>query len=261
MKIGKRVLSLLLCFVMLVGLMPTTAFAWTAPTLSGDGGGTWNIQLSAEGVLSWNAMNSTTYDIHVDRTEMGGTVTKIQGISGTSYNFIDYLKNKKIENGTYYFYIKANDTDITSGDIRFTYVSPEPKLSAPQNLQWDGKVAKWDSVTNATKYTVNLYSESGSVQLSKTATTTQYDWASEATDGRWFEVVATAEGYRDSNAAESPKYVTPLAPNTYTVTYDANEGTGTMASENLTVDGGFAKNYTFPQCGFTAKGGFSVVSA
>ena len=27
MKIGKRLLSLLLCFVMLVGLMPTTAFA------------------------------------------------------------------------------------------------------------------------------------------------------------------------------------------------------------------------------------------
>ena len=30
-----RLLSLLLCFMLLVGLMPATAFAWTAPTLTG----------------------------------------------------------------------------------------------------------------------------------------------------------------------------------------------------------------------------------
>ena len=43
---------------------------------------------------------------------------------------------------------------------------------------------------------------------------------------------------------------------TYTVTYDANGGTGSMAQEFLTHDNdGFAKNYTFPQCGFTAPAG------
>ena len=441
MKIGKRLLSLLLCFVMLVGLMPTTAFAWTAPTLSGDGGGTWNIQLSAEGVLTWNDMGSTTYDIQVDKTALGGTVTKIQGISGTSYNLINRFKELKIENGTYVFYIKENDTDTTSGDVSFRYVSPEDKLSEPQNLRWDGTVAKWNSVANATEYNVILYTESGSVQLSKTTTATQYDWSTNVynegfwfevvatgdnyrnsnaaegpkydiyscswtappltggkaewnvtlsddgmlrwndmgsatyeicvdetamggtvtniygintnafnlinrfktlklengtyyftikandtsetsgtisfryvspesklsapqnlqwdgtvakwdsvanateyevrlysdsgslqlskttsetrydwstnvyNDGFWFEVIATAADYRDSNPAESPKYGSPLVPNTYTVTYDANGGTGTMASENLTVDGGFAKTYTFPQCGFTAPSG------
>ena len=42
----------------------------------------------------------------------------------------------------------------------------------------------------------------------------------------------------------------------YTVTYDANGGTGSMAQEFLTRDNeGFAKNYTFPQCGFTAPAG------
>ena len=82
-KMKMRMLSLLLCFVMLVGLMPTTAFAWSAPTLSG-GKAEWNVQLSDEGVLTWNDMGSATYDIQVDETAMGGTVTKIQGISGTS---------------------------------------------------------------------------------------------------------------------------------------------------------------------------------
>ncbi len=206
-KMKMRMLSLLLCFVMLVGLMPTTAFAWSAPTLSG-GKAAWNVQLSNEGVLTWNDMGSATYDIQVDKTAMGGTVTKIQGIAGTSYNLINRFKELKIENGTYVFYIKANDTDTTSGDITFTYVSPEAKLYEPQNLRWDGTVAKWDSVANATGYTVYLYTDDGYLQLTKTTTETQYDWTTEAEDGRWFEVVATADNYRDSNAAEGPKYGT-----------------------------------------------------
>ena len=208
MKIGKRLLSLVLCFVMLVGLMPTTAFAWTAPTLSGDGGGTWNIQLSAEGVLSWNDQSATSYTIEVDKTAMGSTLTRIENINATSYNLIDRFKELKVENGTYYFQIKANGPDTTSNTISFRYISPEPKLPAPLNLSWDGTTAKWDSVANATKYTVNLYTDDGYLQLSKTATETQYDWKTEATDGRWFEVIATANGYRDSNPAEGPKYGT-----------------------------------------------------
>ena len=205
-KMKMRLLSLLLCFVMLVGLMPTTAFAWTAPTLSGNGGDAWNIQLSDEGVLTWNDMGSATYDIEVDETASGGTVTKIQGISGTSYNLINRFEELKIENGTYYFYIKANDTYTNSEHISFRYVSPEAKLSEPQNLRWDGTVAKWDSVANATEYEVKIYSNSGYRQQTITTTETQYDWTTEATHGRWFEVVATGDNYRNSNAAESPKY-------------------------------------------------------
>ena len=209
-KMKMRMLSLLLCFVMLVGLMPTTAFAWSAPTLY-DGKAEWNVQLSDEGVLTWNDMGSTTYDIYVDKTATGPTVTKIQGISGTSYNLINRFKELKIENGTYYFQIKANDTDTVSGVISFRYVSPEAKLSEPQNLRWDGTVAKWDSVAGATGYTVNLYSVSGYLHSSKTTTETQYDWTTIATYGRWFEVVATGDNYRNSNAAESPLYGSSVA--------------------------------------------------
>ena len=207
-KMKMRMLSLLLCFVMLVGLMPTTAFAWTAPTLSGNGGDAWNIQLSDEGVLTWNDMSSATYDIEVQEYATAGTVTKIQGISGTSYNLINRFEELKIENGTYYFFIKANDTDTNSVVISFRYVSPEAKLSEPQNLRWDGTVAKWDSVANATGYEVKLYSNIGYLHSSKTTTETQYDWTTIATYGRWFEVVATGDNYRNSNAAESPLYGT-----------------------------------------------------
>ncbi|MBP3341959.1 MAG: hypothetical protein J6K99_05490, partial [Peptococcaceae bacterium] len=205
-KTKQRLISIVLCVAMLISLMPTAAFAWTAPTLSG-GNAAWNVQLSDEGVLTWNDMGGTSYDINVDETAMGVTVTKIEGIVGTSYNLIDRFKELKIENGTYYFYIEANGPDTTSGDISFSYISPEPKLSAPQNLCWDGTVAKWDSVANATGYEVKLYSDSGSLQLSKTTNATQYDWGANVyDDGFWFEVVATADSYRNSNAAEGPKY-------------------------------------------------------
>jgi len=152
MRKTNKLLSILLSLVMLIGLLPTTAFAWTAPSLDG-GKATWNVQLSNEGVLTWNDMGSATYNIDVDETELGGTVTKIQGISGTSYNLIDRFKELKIENGTYYFQITAVDTEEISGDISFRYISPETKLSTPQNLSWDGTVAKWDSGTNVPEVT------------------------------------------------------------------------------------------------------------
>ena len=51
-------------------------------------------------------------------------------------------------------------------------------------------------------------------------------------------------------------YIVARKATTYTVTYDANGGSGTMASENLTVnDSGFATTYIFPECGFTAPDG------
>ena len=205
-KTKMRLLSILLCFVMLVGLMPTTVLAWTAPTLSG-GKAEWNVQLSDEGVLTWNDMGGTSYDIEVDKTAMGDTLTRIEGIVGTSYNLIDRFKELKVENGTYYFTIKANGTDTTSGTISFRYVSPESKLSEPQNLRWEGTTAKWDSVDGANEYKVILMTDSGSVQLSKTTSETQYDWSTYVADGYYFEVVATGNDYRDSNATESPKYI------------------------------------------------------
>ncbi len=42
-------------------------------------------------------------------------------------------------------------------------------------------------------------------------------------------------------------------PITYTVTYDANDGTGTMASATVTASG--SNNYTFPECEFTPPDG------
>ena len=77
----KRIRSIFMCLVMVFWMMPiTTVFAWTAPSLSG-GDGAWNVQLSDLGVLTWEDMSSATYDIEVDETAMGGTVTKIEDIN------------------------------------------------------------------------------------------------------------------------------------------------------------------------------------
>lgn len=54
-------------------------------------------------MLRWNDMGSATYDIYVDETAMGGTVTKIYSINTNAYNLINRFKTLKLENGTYYF--------------------------------------------------------------------------------------------------------------------------------------------------------------
>ncbi len=51
-------------------------------------------------------------------------------------------------------------------------------------------------------------------------------------------------------------YIVARKASTYTVSYDANGGSGEMASEKLTVnESGFATTYIFPECAFTAPDG------
>ena len=53
----KKVVSILLCLIMLVGIMPTAAFA---AELS-------NMKVDSNGVLSWDAYpDATTYGVYVD---------------------------------------------------------------------------------------------------------------------------------------------------------------------------------------------------
>ena len=56
----KKVVSILLCLIMLVGIMPTAAFA---AELS-------NMKVDSNGVLSWDAYpDATEYDVYVDKND------------------------------------------------------------------------------------------------------------------------------------------------------------------------------------------------
>ena len=214
MKLLKKTFALMLSLILVVGMIPGTLMTAHA---AGTGGGftaasssdDWNLRIDEDGKLTWNSKGDTgKYTIHVDLTVAGSIVFKVPDVSATSYELKAEFEKRKVESGSYYVWVGTQNSGfpINSGTISTNYVSALPKLAEPHNVKWDGSKATWDSVPNATGYTVYLYSANGSLDSKYyDVTDTQRDFGAAATDGRWFEVVATADGYRDSNAAESPK--------------------------------------------------------
>ena len=212
----KRILAVMLVFCMMMGVLPNMLMTAHA---AGTGGGfspsnssdDWNVRIDEDGKLTWNSKGDTgKYTIYVDLSGAGSTLFTVPNVSATSYELKAEFENKKIDSGNYHVYVATTNSGapINSGTIATYYVSGQTKLSAPQNAHWDGTVAKWNSVTGATGYTVYLYAAGGSLHSKYDVTDTQRDFGAAATDGRWFEVVATAPNYRNSNAAESEKYGT-----------------------------------------------------
>ena len=232
----KRILAVMLVFCMMMGVLPNMLMTAHA---AGTGGGfspsnssdDWNVRIDEDGKLTWNSKGDTgKYTIYVDLSGAGSTLFTVPNVSATSYELKAEFENKKIDSGNYHVYVATTNSGapINSGTIATYYVSGQTKLSAPQNAHWDGTVAKWNSVTGATGYTVYLYAAGGSLHSKYDVTDTQRDFGAAATDGRWFEVVATAPNYRNSNAAESPKYGEVVTPpeTTYTVAVSASPAEG-----------------------------------
>ena len=87
MKIGKRLLSLLLCFVMLVGLMPTSVFAAGTKLETPQ-----NLKLQGT-VLSWDAVdNADFYGVTLYHPNYVYSIGSWQ-TDGTSINLYKYLKD------------------------------------------------------------------------------------------------------------------------------------------------------------------------
>ena len=229
-KNTKRLLSLMLSLILAVGMIPGTMTAYAAGTsgggitLSGDLSD-WNIKISDEGVLSWDAQASATkYELEFYEGVVDAyTKVFIGDLTTNSCDLKAAFEAKKIEHNEFYLIIKAlkgttlvGSTVSTSGtpDIRVQYMSSLPKLSEPQKLKHDATGQSWDSVPGATGYIFNLYDADGNNKARNIETDeTALNFYKE--DGWWFTVQATADGYRNSNAAESPKYgevVTPPEP-------------------------------------------------
>ena len=127
-------------------------------------------------------------------------------------------------------------SDFIDIDIAVTAAVGPQTLAAPANPAWDtttpGK-ATWDSVTNASGYTVTLYKGDTVVQTAS-PNNTEYDFTGDiTTDGSYtFKVKATGDGssYTDSTEAVS------AAQTFYEVSFNTNGG-GTIASQ-LVVSGG-----------------------
>ena len=98
------------------------------------------------------------------------------------------------------------------------------------NITSSGATLSWNTVTNASSYTVQVYGENDEIiaeytdltqttkEVSGLESDTYYIWA----------VTAIGDGttYTDSEESETGEFTTSaVAPNTYTITFEANEGT------------------------------------
>ena len=253
----KRILSLLLCIVLCLSFAPTAVFAASdIGSLSGNGNiedREWNLRLDENGILHWdNAVEGP----HIIQLYYNGIAAGANmNATGDSWDLQSYMRDAKKVTGKYTILFNGSSTVRNSEEVSFYYISPLAQLSAPANLSWNGQAGTWDAVPNATQYRIYLRHGDGNLRDTYYTNNTSYDFGTMAQDGFVFEVVATADNYLYSNAVTSPRYGSSQ-PGTITVTYDANGGTGTMAQETYTLDSeGWVKNFTVPECGFTAPAG------
>ena len=159
-----------------------------------------------------------------------GTVTIPSTLATGTYTLKIYSEQC---NESYKTDYASNFIDI---NIEVTAAVGPQTLAAPESLAWDNTTpgkATWDSVTNATGYTVTLYKGDTVVQTASPSST-EYDFTSDITEaGSYtFKVIAKGNGtsYTDSTEAVS------AAQTFYEVSFNTNGG-GTIASQ-LVVSGG-----------------------
>ena len=198
-----KLLSILLAFVMVAGLLPLGQVAYAAGDLQ-------NVILSPEGILTWDDFSGAgCYFWSVGSFE--GTTT------ATTFNVKGLLDSGKHGSGTYSVRLYAMDKEPASGGVRissiwqkpYNYTSPWPQLSTPTNLKWTDNVGSWDSVPNATKYRGRLWVDSfgntvDPINFETTSNSIDFsDYFVADTHQYAFVVYATSENYINSEYATS----------------------------------------------------------
>ena len=219
-----------------------------------NSGNALNMSIGAEGMLTWNAVaGATGYTVVLTRPNV--MQLNSWDVNNNAIPIITYIDGLKYDSGQYTISVAAKGVS-GGGSMSYYYTSNVDQLESPNGLSWSGTTATWTTVSGAATYNVALYNSNGQVTLQST-TNTSFDFSGFSPQDGWtFRVQAkpTASGTlsakRDSSFTESPAYTTG-----YTVTYNANGGSGTMESQKLPIEDGFAKTYTFPTCTFTAPSG------
>ncbi len=156
-------------------------------------------------------------------TAPSGTSVVTSGTTASATNVGTYNivlavdSNHKWSNGT-----TANKT--------VTWSITAKKLATVTGLGWNGGTASWGSVSLAGKYSVTLY-KNGTSSTTVTETSTSYNFASNIqTDATiWtFKVTAVSTNSNYSNSAQSSA---SESQTTYSITYNANGGSGAPSTQ------------------------------
>ncbi len=212
--------------------------------------------------VRWDVVDGANqYDLEVyDNSEK---VFTGKGRVSNSYDMGALFDEDDLGSGVYSFRVTAiyrkNGEVIASStsDMSGKFIV----LGEPENVLWDGAVARWDAVEGATYYQFYLYRPNQNHTLVFYIYDTSVDMMSdeyreyfdEAGNGEYtFEVVARTdsgeyEGQKGFMSKRSTAYT--YATDSYMVSFDRNGGTGNMTNVHVTGD------YTLPENGFTAPEG------
>ena len=113
--------------------------------------------VSAEGVVSWENFGDDEYKVVVVNSKGQLVINQSVGYS-LSYDLKAKLDELDRESGDYKITIssKKSGNNVSSNQVAYSYTSSNIKLGTPTNLYWNGTVASWDGVANATTYEVVL---------------------------------------------------------------------------------------------------------
>ena len=120
------------------------------------------VSLSDSGVANWNNItNESSYDVQLYKNDaIEGSAISVPADT-TSYDFLSDIKSAGIGNYTVKVTAKGNGT--TFSDSVQSDVSNTKSLIQLSNvnsgLDWSGNVAKWNSVSDAVSYDVQLYKD------------------------------------------------------------------------------------------------------
>jgi len=212
-----RLFSALLTLVMLIGLIPTTAFARDREIIPADSNNELNMRVTKSGILEWDSVSGATgYRVLLTKPN----VTQLQTWDVTNNYFLltTEMDGAKYDSGQYTLSVTAKGGSSVDATMPYYYTSHVDKLESPTNLRWDGAIARWNEVPGAASYNVALYDFDGRV-FSVPTTNNYYDFSGNSPEDGWtFRVQARSNGTwsdkRYSNDTESPAKGSRTRPNT-----------------------------------------------
>ncbi|MCD8037215.1 MAG: InlB B-repeat-containing protein [Clostridiales bacterium] len=186
--------------------------------------------------------NAKAATVAYDTDWLGGTLTVTYQNSSSSAVDADNVVNV----GTY-----TAQITVGGATAKVSFAITAAQLATPTGLAWNDSTATWDSVANASSYSVQLYKDGTAEGNSVTTTDTSYTFIITEARSYTFKVTAVGEGnYSNSGTAISDEL------SFYTMTFDTNGG-GTIDSQ-IVAEGSKATQPATPtKSGYNFAGWYS----
>ena len=225
-----------------VAISPLTAYADTLPALS-------NVQLDGN-ILSWDAFTGATEYYVMMGSGSNSYTTNSADLSAFAANYhfetgtydwyvyaVDEDGNQISLKSTSYEYYSTNpDYDYNDSYAQYSYTNTQARLSTPTGLVWDHTTLKWNGVSGAKFYFLEVY-EVGNVFVTRANiySGTSFSWTGFKADTSYY---FTVQAEPDFGGDYCKSLVATSDPHTYaSVVADLDDHVSISANGQLSFSG------------------------